>query len=75
MPSDHVQDYASQLSDLARQVNAFAASLKAQRRGSQSQSQKVSEASAEYVTDQSNGVPDSLFSEDELRWLQTLPDT
>ena len=75
MPSDQVQEYASQLSELARQLDAFAAPLKTQRRGSHSQSQKVSEASAEYVTVQSNGNLGSLFSEEGLQWLQTFPNT
>ena len=75
MPTDHVGDYASHLSDLARQLNAFASSLKAQRREGQSQSQPVSEAPIEYAIDQSKGGSEPLFSEDELQWLQTLPDT
>ena len=73
MPSDQVQEYASQLSELARQLNAFASSLKIQRREGQQQSQKVSEASVEYVSVKSTGVTEDLFSEDELHWLQTLP--
>lgn len=75
LTADQMQDYASHLSDLARQLNAFAASLKAQRRGNQSQSQKVSEASTEYVTVQSNGELEALFSEDELQWLRIVPNT
>ena len=74
MPADQVQEYVSQLSDLARQLNAFASNLKNQRREGQQQSQKVSEASVEYVSVKSTGVTEDLFSEDELHWLQTLPE-
>ena len=72
MPADQVQVYVSQLSDLARQLNAFASSLKAQRHEGQPHSQIVSEAPIEYAIDQPKGVSEPRFSEDELHWLQTL---
>jgi four helix bundle protein len=75
MPSPQVQDYASQLTDLARQLNAFAAALRAQRRGSRAQSKTVREATAEYVTVWPGDVSVSLFTEDELEWFQTVPNT
>jgi four helix bundle protein len=67
MPSDQVQDYVSQLTDLARRLNAFAADLKAKRQGSQSQPKTVREPIVEYVTD----WPSPLFTQEELDWLQT----
>lgn len=75
MPSAQVQDYVSQLTDLVRQLNAFAASLKAQRQGSRSQPKTVREATTEYVTDWPSDAPMPLFIEDELEWLQTIPNT
>lgn len=75
IPSDQTKDYASQLTDLARQLNAFAATVKAQRRGNHSQSKAVREAASEYAIE---GLDDTLsprFSEGELEWLQTVPNT
>jgi len=75
MPSAQVQDYAAQLTDLARQLNAFAARLKTQRRSSRKQPKTtMREPAAEYVTDWlDNTLP--LFTEDELEWLQAIPNT
>jgi four helix bundle protein len=70
MPSAQVQDYASQSTDLARQLNAFAGSLRAQRRGSRSQPKTVRESGPEYSATQPGSPPIPLFTEDELQWLQ-----
>ncbi len=67
MPPAQVQEYASQLTDLARQLNAFAADLKAKRQGSQPQPKTVREATTEYVAD----WPLPLLTQEELDWLQT----
>lgn len=75
MPSTQVQDYASQLTDLARQLNAFAGSLKAQRRGKRAQPKAVREASAEYVVGWPADLSVPLFTEEDLEWLQTVPNT
>ncbi|MGA9349876.1 MAG: four helix bundle protein [Anaerolineae bacterium] len=72
MPSAQVQDYASQLTDLARQLNAFAASLKGQRNASRSQPKTVREPTTEYVTDWPSDTSTLLFTEDELQWLQAV---
>jgi hypothetical protein len=69
------RDDASQLTDLARQLNAFAASLKAQRHGSQSQRKTVREAVPEYVTDWPSDAPMLLFTKEELEWLKAVPNT
>jgi len=70
---EQVQDYATRLAGLARQLNAFAGSLKAQRRSGSKQTSSVREATTEYVTDTSDGTLVPLFSEDEFEWLQTIP--
>lgn len=67
MPSAQVQEHTSQLTDLARQLNAFAADLKAQRQDSQSQPRTARETTVEYVAD----WPLPLFTQKELDWLQT----
>jgi four helix bundle protein len=71
MPSDRVDAYASQLTDLARQLNAFAGTLKSQRHGKQSQTNLIREANEEYIIDFIQNAATPLFTEDELEWLQT----
>jgi four helix bundle protein len=63
MSADQVQHYALQLTEVARQLNAFAGSIKAQRRGKPARSE-VREASVGCVTDE------PLFSEAELEWVK-----
>lgn len=75
MPPAQVQDYVSQLTDLARQLNAFAASLKAQRHGGQSKPKTMREAATEYATDWLDDAPAPLFAEEELEWFQAIPNT
>jgi four helix bundle protein len=69
MPSAQVQDYVSQLTDLVRQLNAFAAKLKAQRQASKSKPKTVREPTTEYVTDWPTDLP--LFTEEDLQWPQS----
>jgi len=72
MPSDQVQDYVSQLTDLARQLNAFAARLKAQRQASKSKPKTVREPTTEYATDWPSDPALPLFTEEDLQWLQII---
>jgi four helix bundle protein len=58
MKPDEVEEYINRLTDLARQLNAFAGSLKA-----------VRESQAEYLTISLDDLPDPLFNEAELNWL------
>jgi len=71
MPTSQVQDYADQLTDLARQLNSFAADLKTQRQGGKPQGKAAREARVEYVTDS----PVSLFTEKDTGWLATTLNT
>ena len=73
MTADEVKAYAVRLSDVARQLNTFANSLKSQRKETKTQSKSVREPEAEYVVD--NWLDDStpLFTDLELDWLTTLP--
>jgi len=77
MTSAQMQDYASQLTDLARQLNAFATSLKSQRQQGQKQSKAVREATVEYLAGDPNDATPLLFTDKELEWLQTssIPNT
>jgi len=72
MPLGQVQGYASQLTALARQVNAFAGSIRAQRHTSRSQRKAIGEALVEYEVECSEDTP-PLFTEGALLWLQTVP--
>ncbi len=75
MPSAQVQDYASQLTDLARQLNAFAARLKTQRRSSRKQPKTVREPTTDYVADEPSETPAPLFTAEDLEWLKFVPNT
>ena len=75
MPSAQADDYVTQLTDLARQLNAFAGILKAQRRGNGAQPKVSREAATEYVINRPSNTPASLFTDSELQWLQTVPNT
>ena len=74
MPSPIVKKYASQLTDIARQLNAFASRLKTQRRSSRKQPKAVREPAVEYVTDGPDDTP-PLFTKEELEWLAAVPNT
>ncbi len=52
MPSAQVQDYVTQLTNLARQLNNFSGTLKDQRRGNQPQPKAIREAPDEYTVAQ-----------------------
>ncbi len=73
MNADEVKNYATRLSDVARQLNMFANSLKSQRKDSKPQSKSVREPGAEYTVDDwlDNSTP--LFTDLELNWLETQP--
>ena len=67
IPSGQVQDYANQLTDLARQLNSFASDLKAQRQRGTPHPKLAREAGSEY---EANPLP-LLFSDEDLAWLAT----
>lgn len=73
MGADEVKAYAARLSDVARQLNTFANSLKAQRKDAKTQSKTIREPGAEYTVDEwlHDSIP--LFTDLEFDWLTTLP--
>ena len=75
MPVAQVQEYAAQLTDVARQLNSFAATLKTQRHGTRPQSKTAREASAEYLADSPDDISLPLFTDDDLAWLSTITNT
>lgn len=66
--ADQATHYASQLGEIARQLNTFAKSLKFQRKDNIRSTNTIRETSVEYeiVSDQ------EFFTEVELDWLQTF---
>lgn len=71
MESDEVQGYVNRLTDLARQLNTFASSLKTVRAEQKSKTSTVREEQAEYLAIFPEEIPNPLFSEDDLNWLST----
>ncbi len=71
MATDQARDYANCLPGIARQLNAFASSLKSQRKSGPKQAAAVRESPSAYVTDADDDLP--LFTEDEIEWLQIVP--
>ena len=63
------QEYVSDLADIARQLNAFAASLKSQR--SASQIKKVAEHVGAYSLTLGDDTRMPLFDQGELEWLES----
>lgn len=67
MSSTDVQEYISRLTDIAKQLNSFAESLKSQR----SSGKTIRELAAEYKVDLPDDFPEALFNESDLEWLQS----
>ena len=71
MNPDEVQDYINRLTDLARQLNIFAGSLKTVRADQKQKTAAVREAQAKYLAITPDEFTNPLFTEDELNWLKT----
>lgn len=70
MQAEEVKAYGARLSDVARQLNTFANSLKSQRKDTKVQSKSIREPSAEYVIEDLFGDSTPLFANIELNWLE-----
>lgn len=71
MQADEVESLAARLADLARQLNAFAISLKSQRLENKAQAKSVREPSVEYLAEDWPNDSTPLFTEIELNWLES----
>jgi four helix bundle protein len=69
MKPGEVQEYVNRLTDLARQLNTFASSLKTVRAEQKSKPSAIRDSQAEYLTIGLEDIPDPLFSDDEINWL------
>jgi four helix bundle protein len=66
------QNYVTQLTDIARQLNLYISSLKGQRSGEITVAKNVKESSVEYLTSRlPDGFPNTLFDETDLTWLES----
>lgn len=70
MKPDEVEEYVKKLTDLARQLNTFAGGLKVVR-AEQKSKPAIREEQAEYLAINLDDLPDPLFNEDDLRWLNS----
>ncbi len=73
LPPDEVKKYAAELTDIARQLNVFAGSLKSQRQGGEGKAAIMHEAGDGYTVNASNGTSTALFCDDDLPWLAAMP--
>ncbi len=71
MSTAEIADFASRLTEVARQVNSFADSIKGQRHDSVRSSRAVREGDIEYATAGSLDAP--LFSDNDLASLESVP--
>jgi four helix bundle protein len=69
MQPGEVEEYVNRLTELARQLNSFASSLKTVRAEHKPKTSAVREEQAEYLTLEEILSP--LFSADELNWLNS----
>ena len=67
MSSSEVEEYITRLTDIAKQLNSFAESLKTQR----SSSKTIRELAAQYKVDLPDDFPETLFDENDLDWLKS----
>ena len=67
MSNPEAQVFFDQLTDLARQLNAFASGIKTLRANNSSQSKSLREIAAAYTLPED--FPDALFTDDDLAWL------
>ncbi len=72
MPPDEIQGWVSQITSLARQLNAFANSLKNARTDEREKSRTLRELATEYITNAPDDFPEfQLFDDKELAWLES----
>lgn len=67
--TSETQEYTTQLSNIARQLNAFAVSIKIQR--SDNKTKTIREIASEYNVDLPEDFPETLFDDSEINWLES----
>ena len=67
--AEEINAYTARLSEVARQLNTFASSLKSQRKDSKALSKSIYEPGAEYIVTDETATDMLLFTETELNWL------
>ena len=69
MQADEVNDYTDRLTEVARQLNVFASSLKSQRSSNKNQPKTIRESSTEYTTQYNES--NTVFTDTDFNWLGT----
>ncbi len=72
MSSAQAQEYAAQLTNLARQLNIFANKLELRRQSSRKPPETMRELPTPYTTDQLSDAPTPLFTDEELEYLMSI---
>ena len=80
LPQDNAQKHIAQLTNLVRQLNAFAGGLKAHRKEAAKKPSSVRESGIGYNVSSDDAILQdliasntTLFTPTEIEWLQTLP--
>ena len=74
LPLNVGQRYASELTELARQLNASLSTLKTKRLANQSNSSKIREAGSGFSPNPTDNESVSLFSDEDFEWLNLVID-
>ena len=72
MPKEQVEMHIKNLAGLAIGLNLFVKNLKSQRQNSTTSARTAREETSEYSTDPAWKFIDQLFSDDELKWIESL---
>jgi len=72
MSSRDSQNYATRLTDIARQLNLYVSSLKGQRSGEITVAKTVKESPVDYLSSRfPEDFPNTLFDETDIAWLES----
>lgn len=71
-PNADVQNYANQLTDLARQLNVFVNNIKTQRHISSENPKVVRETNIKYAVNPPDDISEPLLTSTDLDWLQSI---
>jgi four helix bundle protein len=74
---EHAEEFSTRLAVLARQLNAFASSLRNQRLddSGQPKARRVQESGSPYDTATATSPSDPLFSTKDLQWIMSTPES
>ncbi len=74
MPVDDVQKYSQELTGLARGLSVFVKDLRSQRNKDSGAPRTIHEDAVEYLLEEIADFSDQLFTDDDLAYLESLPE-